>query len=111
MNPGSVFESSDEKDVINVHSLPWRSKSKRSRDYIYASNCDWSNIYNRIELIPKCVGQRADDMRSKIKHHAADRKPRLHSEPAAESIPPQNSPKWTISKEWKKGRIIVIMQN
>ena len=28
------FESSDEeKDVINVHSLPWRCKSKRSRDY------------------------------------------------------------------------------
>ena len=48
------FESSDEeKDVINVHSLPWRS-----RDYMYASNCDWSNIYNRIEQIPKCVGQK-----------------------------------------------------
>ena len=39
------FESSDEEDVINVHSLPWRSKSKSFRDYMYASNCDWSNIY------------------------------------------------------------------
>ena len=57
------------------------------------------------------LDKRADDMRSKIKHHAADRKPRLCCEPAAESIPPQTSPKWTMSKEWKKGRIIVIMQN
>ena len=57
------------------------------------------------------LDKRADDIRSKIKHHAADRKPRLLSEPAAESIPPQNSPKWTISKEWKKGRISVIMLN
>ena len=57
------------------------------------------------------LDKRVDDMLSKIKHHAADRKPRLRSEPEVEFIPPQNSPKWTISKEWEKGRIIVLMQN
>ena len=57
------------------------------------------------------LDKRVDDMRSKIKHHAADRKPRLRSEPEVEFIPPQNSPKWTISKEWENGKIIVLMQN
>ena len=56
-------------------------------------------IITELKEFLSVLDKRADDIRSKIKHHAADRKTRLLSEPAAVSIPPQNSPKWTISKE------------
>ena len=36
-------------------------------------------------------------MRKKLKHHAAERKPRQCGEAAANSVPPENSPKWTVS--------------
>ena len=38
-------------------------------------------------------------MRKKLKHYAAERKPRQCGETAANSMPPENSPKWTVSIE------------
>ena len=52
------------------------------------------------------LDKRVDDMCSK--HHAADCKSRLRSEPEVEFIPPQNSPKWTISKEWEKVELLYL---
>lgn len=49
------------------------------------------------------LDQRADEMRKKLKHHAAERKPRQCGETAANSVPPENSPKWTVCREWKRG--------
>jgi hypothetical protein len=76
------FESSDEEDNITVHSLPWRSK--KLNDFLAV------------------LDKRADENQQKVKHHAAERKRRQHG-PDAASYPPENSPKWTISKDWKKG--------
>ena len=49
-------------------------------------------------------------MRKKVKHHAAERKPRQCGEAAANSVPPENSPKWTVSRDWKLLRKYICTQ-
>ena len=85
------FESSDdEESVIRVDSLPWRSKSKKM-----PPNLGRVHSVDFLSLLD----QRADEMRKKLKHHAAERKPRQCGETTDNSVPPENFPKWTVCRE------------
>lgn len=59
-------------------------------------------LFSELNDFLATLDRRADETRQKIKHHAAERKRRQRGSDAACS-PPENSPKWTVSKEWRKG--------
>ena len=48
------------------------------------------------------LDKRTDQLRQKMKHHTAVRKPRRQGE-AATSEPPENAPQWALNKDWRKG--------
>jgi hypothetical protein len=62
----------------------------------------WTLFLPELNDFLAILDKRADEIRQKVKHHAAERKRRQHG-PDAASYPPENSPKWTVSKDWKKG--------
>lgn len=54
------------------------------------------------------LDKQADEQRKKLIHHAAERKPR-RSGSDADTDPPENPPKWAVSKEWQKGILHLIL--
>ena len=58
-------------------------------------------IYTELNDFLLTLDKRADEQRGKIKHHAAERKPREQGSDA-NTNPPLNPPKWTVNKDWRK---------
>ena len=99
------FESSDEEDgTITVHHLPWRSPSKRLSIHVcymfYLMTLELNEFLGVLD-------KRADEQRGKLKHHAAERKPRRPG-CDANTDPPENPPKWAVSRDWQKGILLLI---
>lgn len=55
----------------------------------------------------KALDTRADVSVHSSKHYAMQRKLRRDGVPA-ETLPPIGAPKWTVSKEWRKGSYIAM---
>ena len=90
--------SSDEAKVV-VHRPEWRSDGN-VKFGSYSSQYYYVQVLNRFL---QELDRRLCDTQKESKKYVPDRKQRIVGTPLA-SFPPANSPKWTISSDWMKGR-------